>query len=416
MTPSSSAQPAPVPAGAPLTGAALLARAREAARGILRRNITPRGFVASIDGYPEVWARDSMITLLGASLANDPEVNTCFRVSLQTLVDNQDRFGQIPNFINAADGRLDWGATDANQWFVIGAARYVEVSGDRAWAAVNDLKIIAALDRLEAMDLHKTGLMVAPECGDWADLLSNRGHVLFPNVLAVHALKQGAALVKATRPAEAARLLARAEVVRAAIQHAMWVQDPQQCVDTSHRQAQRQAAVVMRRRPFFLPWINLFETDDRFDATGNLLAILCGVADADQTGKILDHIENVGLDKPFPVRVLHPPILPSDKEWREYYRVFNLNLPHQYHNGGIWAWVGGIYVAALVRAGRLARAAEVLESLAASLRPGRKAEWECNEWLHGETGRAMGAPYQAWSAGMYIYAEHAVNTGTTPGF
>jgi glycogen debranching enzyme len=258
--------------------------------------------------------------------------------------------------------------------------------------------------------------MVAPECVDWADLLSNRGHVLFPNVLAVHALNVGAALVKATKPAEAERLLARAQVVKGAIQHAMWVQDPQQCVDTSHRQAQRQAAVVMRRRPFFLPWINLFETDDRFDATGNLLAILCGVANDDQTNKILDHIENVGLDKPFPVRVLHPPILPGDKEWREYYRVFNLNLPHQYHNGGIWAWVGGVYVAALVRAGRQARAAQVLEALAASLRPGRKAEWECNEWLHGETGRAMGAPYQAWSAGMFIYAEHAVNTKTTPGF
>jgi glycogen debranching enzyme len=53
------------------------------------------------------------------------------------------------------------------------------------------------------------------------------------------------------------------------------------------------------------------------------------------------------------VRVLHPVIHPGNKDWREYYRNNNLNLPEQYHNGGIWPFVGGFYVAALVKAGRL---------------------------------------------------------------
>ena len=35
-----------------------------------------------------------------------------------------------------------------------------------------------------------------------------------------------------------------------------------------------------------------------------------------------------------------------------------LNLPHYYHNGGIWPFIGGFYVAALVKAGRLKEAQE----------------------------------------------------------
>ena len=31
-----------------------------------------------------------------------------------------------------------------------------------------------------------------------------------------------------------------------------------------------------------------------------------------------------------------------------------------------------------------------------------------NEWLHGKTGKPMGEPYQAWSAGTYLYAYECV--------
>jgi len=36
--------------------------------------------------------------------------------------------------------------------------------------------------------------------------------------------------------------------------------------------------------------------------------------------------------------------------------------------------------------------------------------------MHGETGRPMGYPLQAWSAAMFLYAEHAVRTGALPLF
>ncbi|TFG88276.1 MAG: glycogen debranching protein, partial [Hyphomicrobiales bacterium] len=193
-----------------------------------------------------------------------------------------------------------------------------------------------------------------------------------------------------------------------------WVADPAACEDRSHGKARLHAAVTLRQRRFFLPWVWHYDYADRFDAAGNLLAILGDVATPEQAGQILDYIHGAGIDRPFPVRVLYPPIRPGDPDWREYYRVWNLNLPDHYHNGGIWPWVGGAYVAALVRCGRREEAQRQLVALAKSLNQG-SSPGECNEWLHGVSGEAMGAKHQAWSAGMFLYAVHAVRTGCTPG-
>jgi glycogen debranching enzyme len=79
-------------------------------------------------------------------------------------------------------------------------------------------------------------------------------------------------------------------------------------------------------------------------------------------------------------------------------------MPYQYHNGGIWPFIGGFYVTALVKAGRIDDAYKNLVKLAEANRRGKKVEWEFNEWLHGITGNPMGIVKQAWSAGMFIFA------------
>ncbi|MCL6567622.1 MAG: hypothetical protein K6T35_01750, partial [Meiothermus silvanus] len=109
----------------------------------------------------------------------------------------------------------------------------------------------------------------------------------------------------------------------------------------------------------------------------------------------------------------YPPIYPGDRDWREYYRSRNLNLPHQYHNGGIWPFLGGFYVITLAQVGKLHEAEVALDLLAQANRLGRSQEWEFNEWIHGLSGRPMGHPLQAWSAGMYVFAYHWLRSGGT---
>lgn len=392
-----------------------VAEALDVSRRILSRNITAKGLSASTDVYQEVWARDSVISLLGASVGGDETMLSALRTSLDCLASKQDRFGQIPFFVRIKDDQTEYGSVDSNPWFVIGAVYYRERTGDGIWWESMVDVIVKALDWCELRDFRKTGLMDSCECDDWADLLSNRGNVLFPNVLYAHALRMAAPLLATTHPEEAERFAQRDEVVRSAIQKKLWVTPPEKCVDHSHHQVRMHASVTLRSRAYFLPWVSLFEYGDRFDTTGNLLAILCDVATPEQSQRILNFITQTGLDEPFPVRVLYPPIQQNERDWREYYKVWGNNLPDHYHNGGIWPWVGGLYVAALVKAGRTEKAQHHLGKLALALQAGLEP-WECREWIHGRSGQPMGSLNQAWSAGMMIYAEHVVRTGQLDGF
>lgn len=94
----------------------------------------------------------------------------------------------------------------------------------------------------------------------------------------------------------------------------------------------------------------------------------------------------------------------------------NLNLPHHYHNGGAWPFIGGIYVMALVKAGRMDKARRELDKLTEMARLGRSGEWEFNEWFHGTSGKPMGYGGQSWSCAMYIAAHTAVSQGSVPVF
>jgi hypothetical protein len=122
------------------------------------------------------------------------------------------------------------------------------------------------------------------------------------------------------------------------------------------------------------------------------------------------------MDHPFPTKAIHPPIYPGESNWREYYRSRNLNLPQQYHNGGIWPLIGGLHVAALVRRKWESEAVTLLGSLAEANKQGIEGKWEFNEWMHGVSGRPMGYGKQAWSAASYLYAEYAVRCGALPLF
>lgn len=169
-------------------------------------------------------------------------------------------------------------------------------------------------------------------------------------------------------------------------------------------------------RPYYLPWVAFREYGDWCDTLGNCLAILTGIADYHRSEHILRFMYQVGIAEPYPSKAIYPPIHPGESDWRSYYRSRNLNLPHQYHNGGIWPMVGGFHVAALVRHKWHSEAERQLISLANANLQGSSQNEGFNEWMHGVTGHPMGFDLQGWSASMYLYAEHAVQTGHLPLF
>ena len=98
--------------------AKLLAETHARSLDILHKCVTPHGFRASalVAGYPQIWARDSIITFLGAAVTGDKIFLDAGRASLATLGAHQSARGLIPLNVNPDTGYVSTenaGAIDA---------------------------------------------------------------------------------------------------------------------------------------------------------------------------------------------------------------------------------------------------------------------------------------------------------------
>jgi len=160
-----------------------------------------------------------------------------------------------------------------------------------------------------------------------------------------------------------------------------------------------------RNRDLYLSFVNFAFWGEEGDIFGNLLAILLGPAAEEDVNRVLDKLEQAQVHVPYPVRVVCDPITESHMLWRGYMSRHQQNFPWQYHNGGVWPFVGGFWVAALAKAGRQAMARAELAKLA---RANELNEWEFNEWLHGQTLMPTGMPGQSWNAAAFLMALRAL--------
>ena len=409
---------------------ALVRTARSHAIAVIEGNRTPAGLRAAHSAYPEVWARDAVITCLGLVAAGVPSGLELLRDSLGSLESCQSTLGRIPNHVVQVEAShelhadtLFAGAVDSSLWFIIGHGILAQASGDAEQVRRHWPNLANAYRWLEYQDSNECGLLEVHESMDWADLFANRYNSLLPNVLWFGANKSMASMARSIS-ADDARFSARGADILFKINQLLWV-GPESKRDLSWTQAnraewlfpQRLVDAVLIERPYYLPYMGFRDYGDHFDSLGNLLAVIFEVADERQSARILDYIVAAGINEPWPVKASWPVISPGDKDWREYYRQYNLNLPHQYHNGGAWPFLGGFYVAALVKAGRLDHARKQLIKLAEMNRASPAGpDWDFNEWFHGLSGHPMGHSRQSWSAGMFLFADAAVANGECPLF
>jgi glycogen debranching enzyme len=416
----------------------LIEEGRQRAEQLLLKNSGELGILASNRAYQQVWARDSMIGGLGLLLCEDAEGGTVHRRSLNTLRQFQSKLGKIPHNVGYSDvddpalvahgGRMDSlnstrrlvpdtahaGCVDDNLWYILGVYYDLMQTQDLELLAQHWPNLEQALLWLRYQDSNECGLLEVHEAMDWADLFSNHYNVLYDNVLYFAVWKAMGQLADMLGH-DSGEYVDTAEDIRRKINLLLWVgPEAPKDYDWISRERKEWLYPVKRVetelvvRPFYLPYMGFRDYADRFDTFGNLLAIVFGIADQTQANLILDYLQSCGLNDPYPVQCLYPPVQPGDKDWREYFRVRNLNQPYHYHNGGSWPFIGGFYVAALVQAGRLDEAHTQLGSLAAMNHDGVRDEWEFNEWFHPLSGRPMGFAGQSWSAAMYLFAYHAV--------
>ena len=168
----------------------------------------------------------------------------------------------------------------------------------------------------------------------------------------------------------------------------------------------RDSYLVAQLTPFGFSW--------RCDVYANLLAyMMYDLITKKQAMMTFRFLWGVGANEPAPVRNMYPAVHAGDPEWRDYFTVNLSNLPNHYHNGGIWPFIGGLWVRYFNRLGLGELARREMVKLTHLCRQGVQHEWEFNEWHHGETGRPMGKAFQAWSAASYLQACHDLHVASS---
>lgn len=399
----------------------LLAEGYQRALDALHRNITPRGFSAcSLNdnevygtdvNYRSVWARDGAMTVVWTLDIDDEEVRACQAATLRTLMAKQSPTGQIPANVRLEDGEPDYSGVgniasiDSGLWLIIAMFRYANETGDWSVVLENEHNLQRAMDWLSAHDSNNCGLLEIPEAGDWTDLFARSYHVLYDEVLWYRCLVCYSGILEHLGDKRRSEDYAQwSRHVREVINHSFWPSTSDES-PSNHRFASAQSSLgdarylVAQLSPFGFSW--------RCDVYANLLAYLMyDLVTRKQAMMTFRFLWGVGVNEPAPVRNLYPPVYAGDPEWRDYFTVNLMNLPNHYHNGGIWPFIGGLWVRYIQRLGFRDLARREMVKLAQLCQQGIEHEWEFNEWHHGVTGRPMGKAYQAWSAASYLQACH----------
>ncbi len=366
--------------------------AKDKAIEVLESCSTSHGLYASggRHGYTSVWARDSMISMIGAATAT-PEFKKVFAASLSTLAQHQSQAGQIPNDVDLYDPvegkRVTFATIDSSLWFVLGEYFYRKKFGDEIWTK-HKKNIAAAMNWAWMQDAGEDSMPEQLPTSDWQDCFPHKyGHTI--NTQALYY-----ACLRAIGASGNLKLFKR---FVPQVNKYLW--------DGS--------------LGYFLPWHwkdhgKYREKETWFDSLGNMLAIVFGLATKKQAASILDFVAAKRINKPYPLKAIFPPVNRGSKEWHDYFSDSLAGRPNNYLNGGIWPFIGGFYVCALVEAGRFGEAKHELELLCRANSLGKKYEWDFNEWIHPKTGRPEGGRHQAWSAGGCLLAYTAVESRRNP--
>jgi glycogen debranching enzyme len=388
----------------PATDEGLVETCRQKSVELLRTNLSPQGILAATPGaraesrgYAAIFGRDAAVCAIGMALSGDAQLAREAATGLVTLAAHQAPNGQIPKFVDVRGQTADFwylGCIDATLWWLIALDfldRREPAGGLRQRFASGVAK---AIQWLEAQEHQRFFLLQQNEASDWADIMPRSGFVLYTNAL-WYCIKQLYGL-------------GHAEETRANFNQLF---HPFSADLAEYRRARLLAHYAKRgakNRGLYLSFVNFSFYGEEGDVFGNLLALLCGLADSEAARRTLRALDRARVSDPWPVRVVCEPIPTGSSLWRAYMSRHRQNLEWQYHNGGIWPFVGGFWVAALVGAGARDKAKAELVKLAGANALGG---WAFNEWLHGRTLAPGGMPGQSWNAAAFLMALDAVRGG-----
>ncbi len=357
---------------------------------LLRALSGPQGIRASASShanYGAVFARDAVMAGIAGLIVKDAAISRGLLRTLEHLRDLQGPEGQIAsNYALLADGmpQVSFGTLvpriDAALWYLIGVGL-----GARAGAVQADdfrESVRRVVHLVHAIEYNGRHLIYIPAGGDWADEYVYEGYVLHDQVLRAWGLRLAGETFDEPSWHE------KAAHIENAIVGAYWP-----------------AGDSGRLYP--LAAVSPTRVHDVFDlATCSLLGA-SGIAPS-FAAAALDWIDETFLSRAALPPAFHPVIGEGHPDWpalRRYHLHGFRNLPHEYHNGGIWMiWLGWLAVA-LARTGRRAALDRLRETVAAYVSSHHSFAFE--EYFHGLTGQPGGTSQMAYSATGVLFLRSA---------
>jgi len=347
-------------------------------------------------GYPEPYTRDLMFSIFGIAVSGNRKLLESIRRVLETLSLNQTEHGHIPSLVH---DREDRGSSDTTPLFLLGAGIFRKVSGEKDFLFE---AVERALSWMEYQSPSDRNMVAQQPTSDWRDEQWVTGYGLFVNTLVYSYLR---ILGKNDRADKMQNEMSRFTITGGTInRHVL-------------------EGLVVKHKPYYAFWSYKIHNSERFDLLGNSLAILSGLASPSRADNMIAWIEkecgNLRIKSELAVDLppnFFPYIKPEDSDWHLRYEIYN--KPGEYHNGGIWPFICGFYVAALVAAKKYSLAYEKLVVLThiIKLSNNEKVKFGFNEWIKAQDGQPMGQDWQTWSAALYLYAVKCVEEKRTPFF
>jgi len=347
-------------------------------------------------GYPEPYTRDLLISIFGIAVSKNEKLIYSLKKVLLHLAKNQSKNGQIPSIVC---DRNNLGSSDTTPLFLIAAGIFRKILNDSTF-----LKnaVDKAIIWMEYQSPTNDYLIVQQPTSDWRDEQWVLGYGLFVNTL----MYTGHKLLENEMQAQKIK----DSFGNFIYQSGKPLESPQ-------------PGLAIRQKPYYALWSFKIYSSERFDLLGNSLAILSGLSSISKSREIIEWVEKeceimtskyelgVGLSPNF-----FPYIKPEDSDWHD--RYFDFNKPGDYHNGGVWPFISGFHIAALVSVKEYDLAEKHLLALTklVTLSKSKDIEYGFNEWYKAQNGRPMGQDWQTWSASNYLYAAHCVKERKTPFF
>lgn len=371
---------------------------------LLTNNLSPGGILAAsrseaaeARSYTRIFGRDAAICTLAMAGSGVPALEQGAVDSIESLAQAQAPNGQIPKYVDPLGKDIDFwylGCIDATLWWLIAVSHIRHHSNVPGACERWQQQIAKAVSWLQAQEHQRFGLLQQNEASDWADIMPRSGFVLYTNALWL-------------RVKELFDLPGQDQTHY----HFNHLFHPFQRDLPDYRRSRllRHYARRGQRNPgLYLSFVNLSFVGDEGDVLGNLLAILYALKADHRAKSIMRALLAQAAHEPLPGRSVTTPITREHELWRAYMARHQQNHPHQYHNGGIWPFIGGFFVLALTM---LRKKDQALLELVKLAHANSLDGWRFTEWFHGRTLAPSGMAGQSWNAATFLIAYKALETG-----